>query len=52
MKVLIIMKIQLQQPMAHLDHLIKALIKVIDKVQYHMDPIHHKVMDRDQGQIV
>ena len=52
MKVLIIMKIQLQQPMAHLDHLIKALIKVIDKVQYHMDPIHHKVMDRDQDQIV
>ena len=51
-KVLILMKIQLQQPMAHLDHLIKALIKVIDKVQYHMDPIHHKVMDRDQGQIV
>ena len=51
-KVLILMKIQLQQPMAHLDHLIKALIKVIDKVQYHMDPIHHKVMDRDQGHMV
>ena len=51
-KVLILMKIQLQQPMAHLDHLIKALIKVRDKVQYHMDPIHHKVMDRDQGHMV
>ena len=51
-KVLILMKIQLQQPMAHLDRLIKTLIKVIDKVQYHMDPIHHKVMDRDQCQIV
>ena len=51
-KVLILMKIQLQQPMAHLDHLIKALINFINKVQYHMDPIHHKVMDRDQGHMV